>query len=315
MLDTADRIAPLSLAGMDRDPDGFAQEFGASFARYGFAVVTDHGLDPALVARGWAATKAYFDQSEAVKRAHKLEGKAGARGYTPFGVEIAKDAAQHDLKEFFHVGRDLPPGHHLRGSMPDNVWPEQPPEFRETMQALYAAFDRVGLRLLSAIARYLRLSPDFFDDPVALGNSVLRLLHYPPVSGDAPGVRAGAHEDINLITLLLGAEEAGLEIVRPDGTWLGIAPPPDALVVNVGDMLQRLTNHVLPSTTHRVQNPASERRGHSRYSMPFFVHLRSDYEIRTLPGCVTPGNPDRYPEPILADDYLTQRLREIGLLK
>ena len=315
MLDAPDRIAPLSLAGMDRDPDGFAQDFGASFARYGFAVVTDHGLDLALVARGWATTKAYFDQPEAAKRAHKLEGRAGARGYTPFGVEIAKDAVQHDLKEFFHVGRDLPPGHHLRSSMPDNVWPEQPEEFRETMQALYAAFDRVGLQLLSAIARYLRLDPNFFDDPVALGNSVLRLLHYPPVAGDAPGVRAGAHEDINLITLLLGAEEAGLEILRSDGTWLGIAPPPDALVVNVGDMLQRLTNHVLPSTTHRVQNPASERRGHSRYSMPFFVHLRSDYEIRTLPGCITPENPDRYPEPILADDYLTQRLREIGLLK
>ena len=315
MLDTPDRIVPVSLADQGADPDGFAHAFGSSFSRYGFAVVTEHGLDPDLVARGWATTRAYFDQPEAVKRTHKLEGRAGARGYTPFGVEIAKDAVQHDLKEFFHVGRDLPPGHYLRSSMPDNVWPDEPADFRDTMQALYAAFDRVGLQLLSAIARYLRLSPDYFDDPVALGNSVLRLLHYPPVTGDAPGVRAGAHEDINLITLLLGAEEAGLEILRPDGTWLGIAPPPDALVVNVGDMLQRLTNHVLPSTTHRVQNPATERRGLPRYSMPFFVHLRSDYMIRTLPECVTPENPDRYPEPIEADAYLTQRLREIGLLK
>lgn len=314
MLDTPDRIAPHSLADNARDPEGFAESFGGSFARYGFAVVTDHGLDPALVANGWALTKAYFDLPEAVKRTHVLQGRAGARGYTPFGVEIAKDAVQHDLKEFFHVGRDLPPGHYLRASMPDNVWPDQLAEFRETMQALYAAFDTVGLQLLSAIARYLGLAPDWFDDPVALGNSVLRLLHYPPVGGDAPGVRAGAHEDINLITLLLGAEEAGLEILRPDGTWLGIAPPPDALVVNVGDMLQRLTNHVLPSTTHRVRNPAAERRGFSRYSMPFFVHLRSDFEIRTLPNCIGEAG-DRYPEPILADDYLTQRLREIGLLK
>jgi isopenicillin N synthase-like dioxygenase len=320
MLDTQDRpaaqdeIATLSLRRLADDPDAFSRDFGASFSRYGFAAITDHGLDPELVARGWAMTKAYFALPEAVKRQHALAGKAGARGYTPFGVEIAKDAVQHDLKEFFHVGRDLPPRHHLRSSMPDNVWPDEPEGFRETMQALYAAFDAVGAKLLSAIARYLRLAPDWFDEPVGLGNSVLRLLHYPPVTGDAPGVRAGAHEDINLITLLLGAEEAGLEILRPDGTWLGIAPPPDALVVNVGDMLQRLTNHVLPSTTHRVRNPAAERRSHSRYSMPFFVHLRSDHLIETLPGCIG-AEGSRYPEPILADDYLGQRLREIGLLK
>ena len=315
MLDTQDRIATLSLAGSKRDPQGFAEEFGASFAHYGFAVVTDHGLDPALVARGWAMTKGYFDQPEAVKRTHMLPGRAGARGYTPFGTEIAKDAAAHDLKEFFHVGRDLPPGHLYRSSMPDNVWPGEPEGFRETFQALYAAFDDVGQRLLSGIALYLGLGVDGLEDPVRLGNSVLRLLHYPPVTSDAPGIRAEAHEDINLITLLLGAEEAGLEILRPDGSWLGVAPPAGALVVNVGDMLQRLTNHVMPSTTHRVRNPASERRGHARYSMPFFVHLRSDYEIRTLPGCIDAKSPDRYPEPIFADDYLTQRLREIGLLK
>ena len=311
-IDNSETIATLSLADAARDPQAFGQAFGASFARYGFAVITNHGLDPDLVARGWAMTKAYFDQPEEVKRTHKLDGKAGARGYTPFGVEIAKDAVQHDLKEFWHVGRDLPEGHHYRASMPDNIWPEHPAAFKATFQALYNAFDDVGRKLLSGIARYLDLDPDWFEDPVRLGNSVLRLLHYPPVPGDAPGIRAGAHEDINLITLLLGAEEAGLEILRPNGEWLAINPPQDALVVNVGDMLQRLTNHVLPSTTHRVRNPASERRGHSRYSMPFFVHLRSDYEIRTLPGCV--GAEDRYPTPILADDYLTQRLREIGLL-
>ena len=319
MLDIPDRIAPLSLANAARDPDGFAQEFGASFSKYGFAVVTDHGLDPDLVVRGWTMTKAYFDRPDAAKRADVLPGRGGARGYTPFGTEIAKDAAAHDLKEFFHVGRDLPLGdasaHVLRSSMPDNIWPQGPAEFRETMQALYAAFDAVGLQLLSAIARYLRLAPDWFDQPVGLGNSVLRLLHYPPVTSEGPAVRAGAHEDINLITLLLGAEEAGLEILRPDGSWLGIAPPPDALVVNVGDMLQRLTNHVLPSTTHRVRNPSAERRVHSRYSMPFFVHLRSDHLIETLPGCIAADRPNRYPDPILADDYLTQRLREIGLIK
>ncbi len=319
MLDTPDRIATLSMAQAVRDPDAFAQDFGASFSRYGFAVVTDHGLDPDLVSRAWGMTKAYFDLPEAIKRTHVLPGRGGARGYTAFGVEIAKDAVQHDLKEFFHVGRDLPPGHRFRSTMPDNVWPELP-GFRDTFEALYAAFDDVGLRLLEAIARYLDLSPDWFEGPAHLGNSVLRLLHYPPVGADAlsiggGAIRAGAHEDINLITLLLGADEAGLEILRPDGEWLSVAPPPGALVVNVGDMLQRLTNNVLPSTTHRVRNPAVERRGHSRYSMPFFVHLASDHPIETLPGCIGEDRPDAYPEPILADDYLSQRLREIGLIK
>jgi isopenicillin N synthase-like dioxygenase len=146
------------------------------------------------------------------------------------------------------------------------------------------------------------------------GNSVLRLLHYPPVSAEASGIRAGAHEDINLITLLLGAEEAGLQLLDRDGTWLAVDPPTGALVVNVGDMLQRLTNHVLPSTTHRVVNPPPERRGVARYSMPFFLHLASDFPIATLAGCVSADNANRYPEPITADDYLQQRLREIGLL-
>jgi len=307
-------VAPLSLNDQAADPQAFAQAFGASFQRYGFAVVADHGIDEALIDRAWALTKALFEQPTEYKDRFLLPGKGGARGYTKFGVEIAKDATLHDLKEFWHVGRDLPPGHRYRDHMPDNVWPDRPQGFRETFQALFAEFDAVGLKLLSAIARYLGLAPDWFEDPVDQGNSVLRLLHYPPVPADAPGVRAGAHEDINLITLLLGAEEAGLELLDRDGRWLPIKPPAGAMVVNVGDMLQRLTNHVLPSTTHRVVNPPPERRGRARYSMPFFLHLRSDFEIRTLPQCVTPDTPDRYPDPILADAYLSQRLREIGLI-
>jgi isopenicillin N synthase-like dioxygenase len=158
------------------------------------------------------------------------------------------------------------------------------------------------------------LDEAFFEDPVRDGNSVLRLLHYPPVPADAPGVRAGAHEDINVITLLLGAEEAGLEVLDRDGRWLPINAPPGAVVCNIGDMLSRLTNHVLPSTTHRVVNPPPERRGVSRYSTPFFLHFRPDYLIRTLPGCVDPQNPDRYPEPITANAFLRRRLKEIRLL-
>lgn len=316
MLDTpVSAVPPLSLADQDKDRDGFAADLGASFERFGFAVIADHGIDHALIGRAWALTQAFFAQPLDYKQRFHVAGQGGARGYTPFGLEIAKDASQHDLKEFWHVGRELPPGHRYRATMPDNLWPETPAGFRETFVALFAEFDRIGAKLLSAIARHLGLADDWFVAPVRDGNSVLRLLHYPPVSADAPGVRAGAHEDINLITLLLGAEEAGLQLLDRDGKWLPVAPPEGAMVVNVGDMLQRLTNHVLPSTTHRVVNPPPERRGVARYSMPFFLHLAPDVEIRTLPGCVSAARPDRYPEPITADAYLHQRLREIGLLK
>ena len=296
------------------DQASVTEALGASLRRYGFALVCDHGIDAALIARGWELTAAFFALPEAEKRSYYIDGLAGARGYTPFGTEIAKGAAVHDLKEFWHIGRDLPPGHRLAASMPANVWPGQLPGFRETFTALYAAFDAVGGAILACIARSLGLSPDWFDDVVAEGNSVLRLLHYPPVADVLPGaIRAGAHEDINLITLLLGAEEAGLELLDRDGQWLAIDPPPGALVVNIGDMLQRLTNHVLPSTTHQVRNPESARAGFSRYSMPFFLHPRSDFDIVTLPGCISAENPDRYPEPITADAFLSERLREIGL--
>lgn len=315
MLDTPGSAVPtLSLANAARDPQAFAADFGGSFSRYGFAVIADHGIDQALIDKAWALTKAFFDLPVEIKQRYHVPGTGGARGYTPFGIEIAKDAKAHDLKEFWHVGRELAADSPLRASMADNLWPEEIAGFRNTFLALYAAFDRVGAELLSAIARYLGLAPDWFVEPVRDGNSVLRLLHYPPVSPDAPGVRAGAHEDINLITLLLGAEEAGLQLLDRDGRWLPVAPPQGAMVVNVGDMLQRLTNHVLPSTTHRVCNPPPERRGVPRYSMPFFLHLRNDFEIFTLSECISADRPNLYPEPILADDYLLQRLREIGLL-
>jgi isopenicillin N synthase-like dioxygenase len=172
----------------------------------------------------------------------------------------------------------------------------------------------MGRKLLEAIATYLGLERHWFDDKVGEGNSVLRVIHYPPLEAGATGVRAGAHEDINVITLLLGAEEGGLELLDRNGRWLPVNPPPGTLVCNVGDMLQRLTNHVLPSTTHRVVNPTGERANRPRYSMPFFLHFNSDFPIATLPGCITPDNPNRYPHPILADDYLRERLREIKLL-
>jgi isopenicillin N synthase-like dioxygenase len=313
MSKTLEMIRPLSLGAQAGDPAAFAQDFGASFQRFGFAIVADHGIDAALIARAWALTKAFFALPVETKAAYKSVW-GGQRGYTPFGIEIAKGATENDLKEFWHVGRDLPPGHRFENHMPPNIWPAEVPDFRPVLSELYAEFDRIGAKLLSAIALYLGLKTDWFEAPVRDGNSILRLLHYPPIGADAPGVRAGAHEDINLITMLLGAEEAGLQLLDRNGEWLAVDPPAGAMVVNVGDMLQRLTNHVLPSTTHRVVNPPPERRGHARYSMPFFLHLASDFEIETLPGCVSADNRDRYPEPITADDYLRERLREIGLI-
>ena len=303
----------ISLAAPDADALG--QQLGDSFKTYGFATVVDHGLDGALVARAWALTKQLFDSDVTEKMRGFDPAIAGQRGYTPFKTEIAKGADYHDLKEFWHVARTMDPASPLAATMLPNIWPSVP-GFRETFEELFTEMDRVGARILSSIALYLGLEADWFDGPIKDGNSILRLLHYPPIADDAEGcIRAGAHEDINLITLLLGAEEAGLQILRPDGSWMDVSPPQGGLAVNVGDMLQRLTNHVLPSTTHRVVNPTGERSRFSRYSMPFFLHLRSDFPIETLPGCVSADNPNRYPEPMLADDYLRERLIEIGLLK
>ncbi len=252
-------IAPVSLAS-----DRFDADLGASFERYGFAVICDHGLAPDLIDGALACTKAFFALPEASKRRYFVPGGAGQRGYTPFGRETAKGAVAHDLKEFWHVGRELPLEHPYRAAMPDNLWPAEVEGFRAAVYGLYQALDRLGVQVLRAIARHLGLQGDAFDEAVRDGNSVLRLLHYPPVESGAEGVRAEAHEDINAITLLLGAEEAGLQLLDRDGRWLAINPPPGAIVCNIGDMLARLTNCVLPSTTHRVVNPAPERRHLSR---------------------------------------------------
>ena len=304
-------IVPVSFRLLAADVDAFSEALGRSFARYGFAVISDHGLDQGRIDAAVGDAKAFFALPDEVKQRYRIEGGAGQRGYTPFGVETAKGAEHFDLKEFWHVGRELPSSH---PSMLVNVWPAEIAGFREHELWLYDALEGLGDKVLGAIARYLRLDPAFFVPTTRLGNSVLRLLHYPPVPFAGPNVRAGAHEDINTITLLsLGAEEAGLEVLDRDGGWLPINPPAGSVVCNIGDMLQRLTNDVLPSTTHRVVNPPPERRGVARYSTPFFLHFAPDYLIETLPGCVTPERPNRYPIPITANDYLEQRLAEIRL--
>lgn len=294
-------IQPVSLSLAEVDFPAFAAALGESFARHGFAVAADHGLSDSLTGGMLADATAFFALPEAAKVHYLVPGGAGQRGYTPFAVETAKDAASPDLKEFWHVGRA------------DNVWPAEVPAFRGHALGLFAALEALGGRILTAIGAYLRLERGLLEAASRDGNSVLRLLHYPSADFEGGSLRASPHEDINAITLLLGADEAGLEILDRGGEWLAINPPPGAVVVNIGDMLARLTNDVLPSTTHRVVNPAPERRGVARYSMPFFLHFRPDFVIQTLPECIAPERPNLYPEPIRAADFLAQRLKEIRL--
>lgn len=308
------RIPTLDMRRFDSDRDAFVAELGAAYREWGFCGVSHHGIPAEAIDGAYQVFKEFFALPEPTKRKYHVPGSGGARGYTPFGIETAKDSQYPDLKEFFHIGRELPDGSRYREFMPPNLWPTEVPGFRERAYGLFQALDSLGLRVLSALATHIGLPADFFVDKTNFGNSILRPIHYPPItSPDIPNVRAGAHEDINLITLLVGASAAGLEVLARNGQWVPFTAESDTIVVNIGDMLQRLTNHVYPSTTHRVVNPPGAAARQPRYSTPYFLHANPDYLIETLPGCVTADNPDRYPAPITANDYLMQRLREIKL--
>ena len=308
-------IPTLDMHEFYRNRDAFVADLGAAYRRYGFVGVRNHGLDQALVDGAYRTFQTFFALPEATKRQYHLPGKGGARGYTGFKIETAKDSEHPDLKEFWHVGRELPPGHPYSKEMPDNLWPTEVDGFREYGYGLYEALDGLGRTMLQAIALVLDLPQHWFDDKVDQGNSILRPIHYPPIADpDTPSVRAGQHEDINLITLLIGSSAQGLQLLQRDGSWLPVTTQGDAIVCNIGDMLQRLTNHVLPSTTHRVINPAGEKARQPRYSIPFFLHPNPDFVIETLPNCITPDNPNRYPQSITAQGYLEERLREIRLI-
>ena len=308
------KIPTLDIRRFDTDRDAFVAELGAAYREWGFCGVSHHGIPAQAIKDAYEVFKVFFALPEADKRKYHLPGTGGARGYTPFGIETAKDSQYPDLKEFFHIGRELPPGSRYAEVMAPNLWPNEVPGFREHAYGLFMALDQLGLRVLSALALHIGLPADFFVDKTRFGNSILRPIHYPPItSPDIPNVRAGAHEDINQITLLVGASAAGLEVRARNGEWVPFTADADTIVVNIGDMLQRLSNHVYPSTTHRVVNPPGEAARQPRYSTPYFLHANPDTLIETLPGCITPENPDRYPEPITANEYLMQRLREIKL--
>ena len=308
-------IPTLDIRRFDTDRDAFVAELGAAYREWGFCGIRGHGIPQAQIDRAYDVFQRFFALPEDVKKTYHLPGSGGARGYTPFGIETAKGAKHFDLKEFWHVGREIARDSKYAEVMPANLWPSEIADFREVAYGLYTTLDQLGSRVLSALALHIDLPADWFADKTNFGNSILRPIHYPPITADdIPNVRAGAHEDINLITLLVGASAAGLEVLSRKGEWVAFTADEDTIVVNIGDMLQRLTNHVYPSTTHRVTNPPGEAARKPRYSTPFFLHPNPDFLIETLPQCISAGNPNRYPEPISSHDYLMERLREIKLV-
>ncbi|MEO8459999.1 MAG: 2-oxoglutarate and iron-dependent oxygenase domain-containing protein [Dokdonella sp.] len=308
-------IPTLDIRRYDSDRSAFVGELGGACHEYGFCCIAGHGIPRGLIAAAYAAFVQFFALPVATKMKYHQPGTGGARAYTPFGLETAKDSSYADLKEFWHIGREIQRDSKFADIMAANVWPEEIPGFREAACALYAALDDLGSRVLCALALHLDLPEDYFAGRTDSGNSILRPIHYPPIpDGDLPNIRAGAHEDINLITLLVGASAEGLQVRSRSGDWLPVTTSADAIVVNVGDMLQRLTNHVYPSATHRVVNPPGATADMARYSVPFFLHPNPDVSLAVLPSCASADNPSRYPEPITANEYLLQRLREIKLL-
>jgi isopenicillin N synthase-like dioxygenase len=281
---------------------------------FGFVRVRGHGVEAARVAAAYAAARDFFHLPEAVKAAYVVPGGGGERGYTPFGREHAKGAKVGDLKEFWHTGRELPGNHPLAAVYPPNLWPAEVPAFRADMLALYAALEHAAHVLLEALAEYLGEDPDTFGLMVENGNSILRALRYPPLGGGVPiegAVRAAAHEDINFITLLVSSTGSGLELLTRDGRWLPVNAEPGEIIADVGDMMSRVTNGFLPSTTHRVVNPDGQ--DDERFSLPFFVHPRPDTVLRVLPSCVGEGMPEPQPD-ITGYGFLLERLRELGLV-
>ena len=278
------------------DRQAFIAELGAAYREWGFAGIRNHGIPQPLIDDAYDAFKAFFALPEDTKKKYHVPGSGGARGYTPFGVETAKDSKHFDLKEFWHIGREMPDGARYGDAMPPNLWPGEVPAFREKGYALYQALDDLGSQVLRALALHIDLPEDYFADKTDCGNSILRPIHYPPITADdIPNVRAGAHGDINLITLLVGASAAGLEVRSHEDEWVPFTSDADTIVVNIGDMLQRLTNHVYPSTIHRVVNPPGELARQPRYSVPFFLHPNPDFLIDVLPSCVSADNPSLYP--------------------
>ncbi|MGQ9864542.1 MAG: isopenicillin N synthase family dioxygenase [Bacteroidia bacterium] len=304
------------IEGVPQARQAFAHRLGEAFTEVGFVIVENHTLSPALQAAVYQQVEAFFSLPEKIKSAYIVPGVAGQRGYTPKNQETAKGYTTPDLKEFFHIGPEKDPTD--PPELLPNIWPRELPEFEEVLKAAYREFFHTGRLLLQAVALYLDLPVDYFEERIRGGPSLLRLLHYYGIedSSSLPpdATRAAAHGDINVITLLIGASAEGLEVLTRQNTWLSPTVQPHQMVVNVGDMLEYFTAGRLRSTIHRVVLPPPEKRHLPRYSVPFFLHFRPEVEITPLPQFTTPETAVAYP-PLTAGDFLDQRLRELGLKK
>ncbi|MBK0381506.1 isopenicillin N synthase family oxygenase [Pedobacter sp. SD-b] len=306
------------LNGTAAQKEKFSNDIGTAFNETGFVTITNHGLDKDLINKLYKEVQNFFSLPEEAKLKYEKVALAGQRGYTSKGREKAKDSKTPDLKEFWQTGQYVEDGDVIKEEYPDNVEVEEYPGFNEVTKEVYKKLEKAGKQILNAISVYLGLPENYFEDKVHNGNSILRGIHYFPIENpDAlppDAVRAGAHEDINLITLLIGASADGLEVLTQQGEWYAIKAHGEDIVVNVGDMLQRLTNNKLRSTTHRVVNPPRELMKTSRYSVPFFLHPKSNMDLSCLDLCVDAEHPKAYDD-ITAGEYLDERLREIGLKK
>lgn len=301
--------------GTEQEKADFVQSLGKAFHSIGFVAVKNHGIPKALIDGFYTSAKEFFGMDTPTKRNYEVPGLAGQRGYTSFGKEHAKQSDVADLKEFFQIGQTVRDDDPIKSQYPDNVSVSEVPEFGKMGTDLYSSFEKSGSELLRAIAIYLDLGDDYFDNKIHNGNSILRAIHYPPITKEPESaIRAEQHEDINLITLLVGASAGGLQLLTMDNEWVAVVPEDDEIVINVGDMLQRLTNNYMKSTTHRVVNPPKEQWHMPRLSIPFFLHPRSTMDLTCLDNCVSSETLLAY-EPITAGEYLDERLREIGLKK
>ena len=293
----------------------FIDQLGNAYQEIGFVAIRNHGIPQEDLKKLYQAVQDFFHLSVEVKNKYDDTEGGGQRGYTGFGKEHAKDRNAGDLKEFWHFGQYVDPSDTNPPSYPPNKSIDEIPEFNEYGQKIYKHLENTGIVMLRAIALYLGLDEYYFDSRVFNGNSILRAIHYPPITQDPKdAIRAGEHEDINLITLLVGASADGLEVLNKKGEYIPVTEVEDHIVVNVGDMLQRLTNDKLKSTTHRVVNPAPEKWHEPRFSIPFFLHPRPETRLDCLVSCIDSENPKRY-EDCSANEFLIERLTEIGLIK
>jgi isopenicillin N synthase-like dioxygenase len=313
------KIPSVDLADfLSEDPNRkqkFVNEIGTAYENIGFVSLRSHFLDDALVSNLYKEVKAFFALDLAKKKQYEIEGLSGQRGYVSFGKEHAKGKKEGDLKEFWHFGQEPSEDANLTEVYPENVQVDELPNFNATGMQAYRMLEKTGIYVLRALALYIGVDEFYFDHWASNGNSILRPIHYPPITKEPEGaVRAGAHGDINLITLLMGASSGGLQVLRKDGVWIDAIPEEDELVINVGDMLERHTNNKLRSTIHRVVNPPKEQWDSPRFSIPFFMHPRGDMDLSCMDLCIDEQHPKSFDD-IRAGDFLIQRLIEIGHLK